>query len=225
VRMYQNLIGESIARTLEETGATHVVNLSSVGADLPDNTGPIGGLHDFEERLNGIKGLNVVHLRAAYFMENLMGNIGLIKTSGINGSALRGDLKMPMIAANDIGDVAAKYLSAPDFKGKSVRYLLGERDLTPIEVTRTLGNAIGKPGLQYMQFGYDDAEKAMTGMGMSPATAQSYVEMSRAFNEGTISAENLRTPEATTGTSIEEFAKEFSKAYCFNNPECAASGF
>ena len=48
-----------------------MVNPSSVGADLPDKTGPISGLHDHEERLNKIRDWGVVHLRATYFMENV----------------------------------------------------------------------------------------------------------------------------------------------------------
>jgi hypothetical protein len=33
-----------------------------------------------------------LHIRAGYFMENLLANIDLIKSRGIMGSAIRGDL-------------------------------------------------------------------------------------------------------------------------------------
>ncbi len=40
--------------------------------------------------------------------------------------------------------------------------LLGPRDVSFAEAAKILGAAIGKPDLQYVQFSYEDAEKAMT---------------------------------------------------------------
>lgn len=205
---YADTIGESIAQALELAGVKNVVYLSSVGAELAGGgTGPIKGLHNMEERLNRIKGLNVVHLRAGYFMENLLWNLDLIKTKGITGSAVRGDLRIAMIATKDIAQYAADRLSKRDFTGSSVRYLLGERDLTLTEATSVIGNKLSKPGLSYVMFPYDEAEKAMVAMGLSPDMSKTYVEMSRAFNEGKIRPEK-RTKQNTTGTSIESFCEE-----------------
>jgi len=205
---YADNIGESIARALEVAKVKHVVSLSSIGADLASGgTGPIKGLHNMEERLNKIKALNVVHLRAGYFMENLLWNLDLIKTKGITGSAIRGDLKIAMIATQDIAAYAAERLAKRDFIGSSVRYLLGERDLTLTEATSVIGSKLSKPNLPYVMFPYDDAEKAMVGMGLSPDMSRTYVEMARAFNEGKIKPE-MRTKENTTVTSIESFCNE-----------------
>jgi len=205
---YADTIGESIARALEAAKVKHVVYLSSVGADLGSGgTGPIKGLHNMEERLNKIKGLNVVHLRAGYFMENLLWNLDLIKTKGITGSAIRGDVKISMIATKDIAAYAAERLAKRDFIGSSVRYLLGERDLTLIEATRVIGSKLSKPNLSHVTFPYDDAEKAMVGMGLSPDMSRTYIEMSRAFNDGKIKPEK-RTRENSTVTSIESFCDE-----------------
>jgi uncharacterized protein YbjT (DUF2867 family) len=225
LRLYQNAISKLIAGALKKAGATRVVNLSSMGAHQPGNTGPIAGLHDHEERLNKIKGLSVVHLRAAYFMENLMSSMDLIRGQGINGSALKGDLAIPVIATRDIGAAAAKLLMDPDFTGQSVRYLLGERDLSMIEMTGILGRAIGKPDLRYVQFSYEETEKAFRLMGFSRDVAHSFVEMARAMNEGIVTERIERTPDSTTVTSFEQFAGEFERMYCVNNPECRVSGF
>jgi uncharacterized protein YbjT (DUF2867 family) len=217
-RSYQNKISESIIHALKDSQITHVINLSSIGADLSEKNGPIAGLHDFEEKLNKLGFVNVLHLRAAYFMENLLGNIEMIKT-GINGSAIKGDLRMPMIATKDIADAAVRHLTSRNFEGKSVKYLLGQRDLTMIEVSSILGKAIGKNDLRYVKFSYDDALKAMVDMGLSKDVAGSYVEMSRAFNDGWIKTVE-RTRENSTKTSIEDFSVEFRRIYCLNNPEC-----
>jgi uncharacterized protein YbjT (DUF2867 family) len=208
---YQDRIGTSIAKAVAESGVKHVVALSSVGADLPSGNGPIAGVHRQEKRLNAIAGVDVLHLRPAYFMENLMVNIPMIKNMGILGSPLKPDVKFPMIATRDIADHAAKRLAKKDFSGKGVQELLGARDVSMKEAAQILGKAIGKPDLAYVQFPYEDALKGMMGAGLSKSMAEAFVEMNQAFNEGEVKV--TRTSQNTTPTSIEDFAKEFARAY------------
>src|SRR5947209_20176963 len=47
----QRKTADSIAQAVKESGVPHVVILSSVGADLPEGTGPIRGLHYLEGKL------------------------------------------------------------------------------------------------------------------------------------------------------------------------------
>jgi uncharacterized protein YbjT (DUF2867 family) len=210
---YAGAMGESIAAAVRRSGVTHAVNLSSVGADLDEGTGPIVGLHRLESRLNAVPGLNVLHLRAAYFMENLLMSIDLIGSKGIAGGAIRGDVAIPMIATKDIAAVAADRLMRRDFTGPTVQYLLGPRDITLSETVAVIGARIGKPGLAYVLFPYDEAEKGLVAAGLSPDMSRLYVEMSRAFNEGRIAATFSRTPENTTPTTIEEFAGVFAGVF------------
>lgn len=203
---YADKLGASIARALTLAKVKYVVNLSSVGAELTGGTGPIIGLHRQEERLNEIKGLNVLHLRAAFFMENQLMNIGLINSRGVNGSAIRGDIKFPMIATKDIASFAAERLVKCDFTGSSIRYLLGQRDLSMIDATEIIGRKINKPSLVYIMFPYDEAEKGLMSAGLSPDIGRLYVEMAKAFNDGRIIAK--RTEENTTPTSFEVFCDE-----------------
>ncbi len=204
---YADTIGQNIARALEIAKVKYVVYLSSVGAEITGGgTGPITGLHNMEERLNRIKGLNVVHMRAGYFMENLLGNIDLNRSKGITGSAIQGDLRLSMIATKDIAAFATDRLAKRDFIGSSVHYLLGQRDLSLTDASSIIGSKISLPGLPYITFPYDEAEKAMVAMGLSPDMSRTYVEMAQAFNDGKIKA--VRTKENTTPTSIELFCEE-----------------
>ena len=203
---YAGKIGESIARALEIAKVKYVVNLSSVGAELSEGSGPIIGLHRQEERLNRIKGLNVLHLRAAYFMENFLMNFDLIKSRSLLGTAIRGDMKFPMIATKDIAAFAAERLVRRDFSGPTVRYLLGQRDLSMIDASDIISRKIDKPNLVYVMFPYDEAEKGLISTGVSPDMSRRYVEMSKAFNDGRIVAK--RTMESTTPTSFEVFCDE-----------------
>jgi uncharacterized protein YbjT (DUF2867 family) len=210
---YADKIGESIARALEIAKVKYVVNLSSIGAELPEGTGPIKGLHNMEERLNRIKGLNVLHLRAPYFMENLLWNVDLIKSKGIMGSAIRGDLRMPMIATRDIAAYAADRLVNRDFVGPTVHDLQGRHDLTMIDAAAIIGNKIEKPGLFYVTFPYDEAEKGMVAMGLSPDMGKQYIEMSKAFNNGLIKSGG-GIKKISTATSFETFCDDvFAPVY------------
>jgi uncharacterized protein YbjT (DUF2867 family) len=212
-RAFQNRVGAAIAVAVGASGVSHVVHLSSVGGHLDRGNGPIAGLHDQEERLNALGNVAVVHLRPAFFMENCLFNIGLIRGQGINGTPLKPDLKFPSIATQDIARVAGDYLLTVAFSGHSIRELLGPRDLSMAEMTRLLGQAIGKPALPYVQVPYDEAERALKAMGASADVARLYVEMYRAFNEGTMLRGIVRRPENTTETRFEQFAQEFAAIY------------
>ena len=92
---------DAIAKAAKESGLRNAVHLSSYGAHVPEGTGPIAGLHSSEQKLNAIRGLNVLHLRAAYFMENHLAAIGMIRRMGVFAGALLPDLKLPMITTSN----------------------------------------------------------------------------------------------------------------------------
>jgi uncharacterized protein YbjT (DUF2867 family) len=182
--------------------------LSSIGAELSEGTGPILALHNFEQRLNRIVGLNIMHVRAGFFMENLLMNIDSIRSGEINSSPVKGELKLPMIATQDIADYVVKRLVNRDFSGSSVAYLLGERDLSLIEATAVIGKIIGKPDLKYITLPYNEAEKTLVLAGFSPDVSRSYIEMDKALNDGRITGSLKRTAENTTAISLERFCAE-----------------
>src|SRR6202522_2361897 len=213
-REMQEQQSDAFAKAVKDSGLRYAVNLSSYGAHAPKGTGPIAGLHASEQKLNAIPGLNVLHLRAGYFMENNLAAIGMIRQAGVFAGALRPDLKQPMIATRDIGDYAAKRLLHLDFSGKQTRELLGERDLSMTEATAVIARGIGKPDLRYEQFPYDQVQQALTQLGVPPKGAAMYIEMYKAINAGILIPLEPRSPENTTPTSIEQFVQDvFVAAY------------
>jgi hypothetical protein len=50
-------------------------------------------------------------------------------------------------------------------------------------------------------------------MGFSPDGARSYSEMGRALNDGIVTAQEPRSKDNTTPTSIEDFSKVFAAVY------------
>jgi len=207
-RSEQRRVAKAIAWALEKAGVKHAVALSSVGADKEAGTGPVAGLHEFEEILNRITGLNVLHLRAGYFMENTLGQAGAIHAMGYAVGPLSNDLKLPLIATGDIGNAAAERLLALDFKGRQAPELLGQRDLSMDEVTAIIGKALDRTDLKYVQLTDEQTQQAFVQIGMSPNVAGLIVEMAGALNSGHMRALEQRSPRNTTPTSFETFVQE-----------------
>jgi uncharacterized protein YbjT (DUF2867 family) len=212
-REFINDMGEKIARAIQDAGVKYVVNLSTVGAHLPDSSGFISGLHDQENRLNQIEGINVLHLRPAYFMENLFDSMGMIKEHGMIGWTIKSDLKIPMIATEDIANYAADRLMDLDFKGSEVKYLLGERDVSYNEVAQIIGSKIGLPDLKYQEMPKDTVRDAMRQWGLNERTTEAFITMMDDINTGRIYEDSKRTEETTTPTSLERFSEKFAEVY------------
>jgi uncharacterized protein YbjT (DUF2867 family) len=213
-RSYQERAVDAIATAVLHAGVKNVVSLSSVGADKASGTGPVLGLHDLEQKLNQIDGTNILHLRAGYFMENTLAQVGAIRMTGSVAGPLRPDLKLGMIATRDIGAAAADALLKLDFRGKETRELLGERDLDYTEVAAIIGNGIGKPGLGYIQMPDEQMKPVLVQMGMSENFVSSLLEMTGSLNTGHMRALEPRSAHNTTPTPYETFvAEEFVPAY------------
>jgi uncharacterized protein YbjT (DUF2867 family) len=211
----QDELGAAIAEAVRASGLRQVVNLSSIAAEQPSGTGPIVSVHRQEQRLNAIDGLHVVHLRPAYFMENLLANVGLIHGLGFAGGAIRPELSFPMIATQDIAARAAALLDGPALPaGHSEQLLLGPRSYSMQEVVAVLGRAIGRPELAYVPFSYEQAQEGMVGAGLSESMAGLYTEMTRTLNEEKTMVHEVRTAANTTPTTLEQFAEQvFAPAF------------
>jgi uncharacterized protein YbjT (DUF2867 family) len=205
---------EHIVEAIKHSGLKHVVFLSSWGAELSEKSGTIFGCYLMEKLLNEIPELNVVHLRAVWFMDNFIYNISLIKMANINGLSIDSDFSFPCIDSNDIGKVAADYLAHINFTGKNIHYLQGSRDYTMREISRILGNSIGNSSLKYFKFPKSVMIQGLKSSGtISDNVAQLLVETNDNINSGRVHGE-ARNYKNTTPTTLEEFARnKFAPAY------------
>ncbi len=214
LRAHQEEVSGSYAAAVARARVPYVVDLSSIGAQHAQGTGPIVGLHNHEQKLNRIPGLNVLHLRAAYFMENIFMNMVPIREMGIFPGGVRGDWATPWIATQDIGDYAAARLAARDFSGNSTFELHGNRDISMAEAAAIVGPAIGKPGLPYVQTPPPVMQQALSQMGLPPKSVALLMEMWQGANAGLIVPEEKRSPANTTPTTLEWFvANVFAPAF------------
>jgi len=203
----------AIGAAIKETGVKYLVMLSSVGAHLAEGAGVVQGLQKAEVIFNSIDGLNTLYLRAGYFMENTLMQVGAIKFMGAMATPVAGDLAIPMVATRDIASAALRYLLDLNFTGKNVDYVLGQRDVTYNEIATLFGAAIGKPDLKYFTASFEEGRQAMLHAGMGESVVNKLLEFIRSMNEGRVLGDAKRTPANTTPTSIEDFSHVFKAVF------------
>ena len=207
-------IGENYAAAIKASGVKYVVNLSSIGAHLPDGVGPVTGLYRVEKALSSLTDVNIKHLRPPYFYTNLLANIGMIKGMGIIGANFSvAEGKFPIVAPVDIAAVAAEELLSLSFKGHSVRYFASD-EVSTDKIASVIGAAIGKPDLKWVAFTDEQALGGMIQAGLPEEIAKNYAEMNHSIQTGEMFADYFKNPSAVTGkVKLEEFAKTFAAIY------------
>lgn len=208
VRAYQGKISDSLAAAVRAAGVSHVVALSSTGADKESGTGPVMGLRDLEQKLGAIAGLNLLALRAGYFMENLLPQVGVIHSMGFMAGPIGAEVPLPMIATHDIGEAVAGALAKLDFSGVQTLELLGARHVTYTEAAKIIGTSIGKRELAYRQVPPSILMPALMQMGMSANMVDLMMEMCGALNSGHMKSLEQRSARNTTATTLETFVAE-----------------
>lgn len=211
-RADMNIVGKNYLEALKAANIKYVVNLSSVGAHMGTGAGPVDGLHDFENMLNSINGLNVMHLRPASFFYNLFNQIGLIKNMNIAGSNYgAGDNKIAMVHTNDVAKAGLENLLNLTFIGSSIQYIASD-ERTGAEIAEVLGKAIGKT-FPWVEFPDDQAKAGMLQAGLDEEHAENFMTMGVAMRNGKMQEDYLKNKPKLSGVKLEDFAKEFAAAY------------
>ena len=176
-------ITDAMKQALEATAVPHVVLLSSVGAEVPSGTGPIGVVHHAEQVLGALPNTKLTALRAAYFMENLLGLLHPMKAEGVLPAFSKSlDYAFPMIATRDIGETAARALLEPPTESQVIE-LSGSKEASFADAAAAFGAALGRP-VQAVSVPYEGIVPALTAVGLSEHMAGLYREMSEAFDAG-----------------------------------------
>jgi uncharacterized protein YbjT (DUF2867 family) len=190
----QRSTADAIAGAVKASGVPHVVMLSSIGADQPDGTGPIKGLHYLEKVLRAT-GVKLTAVRAGSFQENVGLVLAPAKAMGIFPSFLPSDYPLNMIATKDIGALAAESLLSPPSASEIVD-LVGPA-YSNRQVAEKLGAALGKKlnVVDIPQPGWVDALKQG---GMSQSLAEMMAEMYGAGASGKLTPKGDRLVHGKT---------------------------
>jgi uncharacterized protein YbjT (DUF2867 family) len=207
----RNRIGENYAEALRANKIRHVVNLSSIGADVGKGTGPVDSDHDVEQMLNRIEGLAVRHLRPAYFFYNFLTQIPLIQEAGFMASNFGDGEKLFLVHTRDVASAALEELTQLSFTGSSARYIIGD-ERSGQEIADVIGGAINR-SLHWVTFTDEEEEAGLIAAGLHKTHAEGYAKMGRAIRQGIMQRHARQTPLTFMPTKLENFATEFALAF------------
>jgi uncharacterized protein YbjT (DUF2867 family) len=137
--------GANYAAAARATGLKSAVFLSTIGTHDEQNRGLVLIHTDVERALDAVDGLNVVHLRAPGFFENLFYFLSPMRERGVLSSPIAPDAPLETVGTRDIGEVALRLLQDLDFRGKSAVELHGEAGLTMRKIAERIGRLLDRP--------------------------------------------------------------------------------
>lgn len=137
------VIINSIVEALRAAKPRRVLCLSTIGADAEqDNLLSQRGM--MEEALRQLQ-IPLTILRPAWFIDNVAWDIAPARDTGVIHSFLQPtDKAFPMVAAKDVGHLAAKLIQE-DWTGTRIVELEGPVRITPNDLADALARVIGKP--------------------------------------------------------------------------------
>jgi uncharacterized protein YbjT (DUF2867 family) len=210
---YYKQLGHNYATAIQKSGVKRVVNLSTIGANLEEGSGILIGAHHVEGILNAINAdVAITHMRPASFYYNLYGYVNAIKSNNIIAANYGADDIVPWVSPIDIAAAVAEELEATPTE-RNVRYVASE-EMSCSNTAKVLGEAIGKPDLQWVIISSEQMLGALTAAGMNPKIAAGLVEMYNGLHTGLLVEDYYRNRPAKMGhVKVADFAKEFAAAY------------
>lgn len=161
----------------------HVVQLSSIGAELPDGTGPVKYLHALEVAWRDVS-VPTTFLRAGAFIENWAAMLPAAVASGQLSYGAAADAVFPQVAVDDIGQVAARLLlEGPPAASPRIVELAGPVDASLRDVAAAASRASGKP-VQAVAVSTSEMTRFLVGRGASQEVAEGFSELAGAISAG-----------------------------------------
>ena len=191
-------VSKRLATALRRSSVELVVNLSSFGGDVAEGTGHFVGFYELEQGLNSWKGPHLVHLRAGYFMENVLAWTEAVARHGRIAYYFDPDVKLPVIATRDIADIAFEELMKPADYRHTVREVGGE-NLSKKEMAKIISDELGRP-VDYVAVSMesDDIKQGFVSRFGTEEKWLYDVETHEAMNDGRVRLNPGRPPVATT---------------------------
>lgn len=163
----------SLIEALKKTNVEKVVVASTLGAQPGKNIGDLGVLYELEQGVAKLP-YNYSVIRSAYYMSNWASSLPSVKENGELISFLPADLKIPMVAPQDIGELAAWLMTekeTPILNTIQAPQLYSPRDVA-IAFAEVLGREVTVNVIPQERW-----IATFKSMGFSDETAMSYARM------------------------------------------------
>lgn len=213
ISAHYNKIGNNYAQAISKSGVKHVVHLSSIGGNMDKNNGMLLFHHDVENVLKKLPDeVSVTTMRPTAFYYNLYGFLPSIKTQGIIAANYGENDTCPWVSPLDIAAAITEEITKPS-EGRKVRYVASE-EITCSEIARILGEAIGKPDLNWIVIPDRQMLDGLKAAGLNPSIAKGLVEMNANIHNGKLLEDYQHNRPIQLGkVKMTDFAKEFAIVY------------
>jgi len=206
------VVAQRFVDALSQSPVKLAVSLSAFGAEVNGTTGHSQCFYILEEKLNELSNINLVHLRAAWFMENTAAWTESVAKYDRMAWFYKPDLKMPWVATDDIADLAAKELTHPPGEHRVIREV-GSEDLTMDELAAIISREIGRPvGYRWIDSKRKDIEAEFLKRFGTPDRWLDDNQSADAFNNGVVRFHGEGPPlRPQLPTKMETFIRDFWK--------------
>ena len=205
-------IGNNYKQATEQSGVKRVVHLSSIGAHMSTGNGILAFHYNVENILKQLPDeVSIKFMRPVDFYNNLFAFVRTIKTQGAIVQNYGGDEKKPWVSPLDIAAAIADEIEKP-FDGKQIQYIASD-EASPNEVSKVLGDAIGKPDLKWQVIPDEQLLNNWLAAGMNPQIANGFIEMQASMRGGVLYEDYFRNKPMLGKVKLTDFAKEFATVY------------
>lgn len=205
-------IGLNYQKAIRQSGVKKVIHLSSIGAHTDKGIGILLFHHNVEKALRELPDdIAIKFIRPVGFYINMFSFIPTIKAKGAIISNYGGDKKEPWVSPSDVASVIAEEMDKP-FDGRTIRYVASD-EVSPNEIAKALGAAIGKPGLEWKVISDDQLLTNWLNIGFNEQVAAGFVELQASQGTGQLYEDYYRNKPTLGKVKLGDFAKEFASAY------------
>jgi uncharacterized protein YbjT (DUF2867 family) len=194
----------SILAALQDSGIEKIVAESTYGAQSGDRIGDLGVLYEMEQELAKLS-IPTRIIRAAYYMSNWDASLQTAQQEGKVHTLYPSTFQLPMVAPEDIGQVAALLLTEPIEK-TGLYYVEGPKAYSSADVAAAFAAALGKP-VEAVETPSDQWIPTLTSMGFSDKAAESIAAMTA------LTLEHAAFPDAPVRgtTTLEEYITQLAR--------------
>jgi uncharacterized protein YbjT (DUF2867 family) len=211
INSYWMDIASGYVEAIEATGVPRIIHLSSIGAHTDQGVGMLATHFHVESKLKELPdSVAIKFMRPVGFYYNMLAFIPTIRRAGAIIQNYGGDEKEPWVSPLDIAAAIGDEVDQP-FDGRSVRYVASD-EVSPNEVARILGAAIGKPALQWVTVPDAEFEKNLIQAGFSAVAARGFTAMNAARFNGLMD-DYYRHRPILGKIKLADFAIQFAAAY------------
>jgi len=206
-------IAQSYVKAIQQAGITKVIHLSSIGAHTDKGVGMLATHHLVENILKALpNNVSIKTMRPVGFYYNMFAFIPAIKNAGCIFQNYGGDeLKEPWVSPIDIAETIAKEIELP-FEGRKVRYIASD-EVSPNDVAKILGKAIGKPDLKWVVISNDEFIANLIHVGFSRQAAEGLAKMNEARMSGVLYEDYYQCKPTLGKIKLADFANVFALVY------------